>query len=173
MLYAYNGKLPFVHPSVFTADGVRLIGEVALEEQASIWYNTVLRGDLAPIRIGRRSNIQDGCVGHVNTGQPLIIEDDVSVGHGAIIHGCTVRKGSLIGMGAILLNGSEVGEYTLIGAGSVVTENSIIPPYTLALGTPAKPVRELTENDLRRMSTTTDNYVIKAAEYLAEGGAGA
>jgi carbonic anhydrase/acetyltransferase-like protein (isoleucine patch superfamily) len=168
MLYAYQGKLPQLHRSVFAADGVRLIGDVTLEELASVWYNTVLRGDLAPIRIGRRSNIQDGCVGHVNTGQPLIIEDDVSVGHSAIIHGCTVRKGSLIGMGAIVLNGAEIGEFSLIGAGSVVTENSVIPPYTLALGTPAKPVRELNEKDLLRMKSTTDNYVIKAAEYRAE-----
>jgi carbonic anhydrase/acetyltransferase-like protein (isoleucine patch superfamily) len=172
MLYAYNGKMPFVHESVFAAEGVRLIGDVRLEEETSIWYNAVLRGDLAPIVIGRRSNIQDGCVGHVNLAQPLIIEEEVSVGHSAIIHGCTVRRGSLIGMGAILLNGAEVGEYSLIGAGSVVTENSKIPPYTLALGTPARPVRELNESDLLRMKKTMESYVRKAVEYREEASKG-
>lgn len=103
MLHSYNGILPQIHPTVFLAPGVQIIGDVIIEEGASIWYNTVLRGDLAPIRIGKRSNIQDGCIGHVNTNQPLIIEDEVSVGHGAIIHGCHVGKGTLIGWGRLYL----------------------------------------------------------------------
>ncbi|HEY2494296.1 MAG TPA: gamma carbonic anhydrase family protein, partial [Paenibacillus sp.] len=115
--------------------------------------------------IGKCCNIQDGTVGHVNTDQPLILADEVSVGHAAIIHGCTVGKGTLIGMGAIILNGVDIGEYALIGAGSVVTENTIIPPYTLSFGTPAKVVRELTEKDLMRMSVTMQNYVGKGKEY--------
>ncbi len=134
-------------------------------EGCTIWYNAVLRGDLAPIRIGSRSNIQDGCIGHVNLDQPLLVEDEVSVGHGAIIHGCHIGKGTLIGMGAIVLNGAETGEYALIGAGSLVTENTKIPAYTLSLGTPSRVVRELTEEDLLRMKRTMESYVNKGWEY--------
>jgi carbonic anhydrase/acetyltransferase-like protein (isoleucine patch superfamily) len=168
MRHPYRNQLPKVHESVFIAPGVHLIGDVTIEEQATIWYNAVLRGDLAPVRIGKRTNIQDGCIGHVNTNQPLIIEDDVSVGHGAIIHGCHIGKGTLIGMGAIVLNGAEIGEYALIGAGSLVTENKRIPPYTLSLGSPARVIRELTESDLERMKRTTDSYVTKGEEYRKE-----
>ena len=96
--------------------------------------------------IGDRCNIQDGVIGHVNTDQPLIVQNEVSVGHGAIIHGATIGQGTLIGMGAIVLNGAEIGEYALVGAGSLVTENTKIPPYTLSLGSPARVVRELKED---------------------------
>jgi len=153
---------------VYVADGARLIGDVDIGEDSSIWFNAVLRGDLAPIRIGSRCNIQDNAVGHVNANQPLVLEDDVSVGHSAIIHGCTIHRGALIGMGAIVLNGAAVGEYTLVGAGSVVTENTVLPPYTLCLGTPAKPVRELGERDLERLRRTTAGYVLKGREYSGE-----
>lgn len=165
MIYTYNNKKPSVHESVFLADGAKLIGDIEVGAQSSIWYNVVLRGDLAPIRIGNKTNIQDGSIGHVNTDQPLIIADEVSVGHGAIVHGCSVGKGTLIGMGAIVLNGASIGEYALIGAGSLVTENCQIPPYTLSLGSPAKVVRELTEKDLERMKLTMENYVLKGAEF--------
>ncbi|WP_426454952.1 gamma carbonic anhydrase family protein [Paenibacillus sp. S-38] len=165
MLHSYNGIFPRVHPSVFLAPGVQIIGDVEIGEGASIWYNAVLRGDLAPIRIGRRTNIQDGCIGHVNTDQPLIIEDEVSVGHGAIIHGCRIGKGTLIGMGAIVLNGADIGEYALLGAGSLITENKTVPPFTLSLGSPARTVRELAEADLARMKRTMESYCVKGEEY--------
>ncbi|KOY16259.1 gamma carbonic anhydrase family protein [Paenibacillus xylanivorans] len=165
MIIPYKGMQPKLHPSVYMAEGAKLIGDLTIGEESTIWFNAVLRADLAPIVIGRRCNIQDNVVGHVNMDQPLILEDDVSVGHSAIIHGCRIGTGSLIGMGAILLNGAEIGEYTLIGAGSVVTENTKIPPYTLALGTPAKVIRELTDADLERMSRTTLGYVAKGKEY--------
>jgi carbonic anhydrase/acetyltransferase-like protein (isoleucine patch superfamily) len=170
MIYPYQGKVPVIHRTAYLAEGVKIIGDVSIGEQCSIWFNSVLRGDLAPIRIGNRSNIQDGSIGHVNTNQPLIVDDDVSVGHGAIIHGCTVGKGTLIGMGAIVLNGAEIGEYALVGAGSLVTENKKIPPYTLVMGSPARVVRELTEQDLARMKRTTDSYVQKSMEYRQEFG---
>ncbi|PYI54902.1 gamma carbonic anhydrase family protein [Paenibacillus flagellatus] len=170
MLHKYKESYPSVHPSVFVAPGVQLIGDVTIGEQCSIWYNAVLRGDLAPIRIGARTNIQDGCIGHVNADQPLLVGDEVSVGHGAIIHGCTIGSGTLIGMGAIVLNGADIGEYALIGAGSLVTENKSIPGYTLSLGSPARVVRELTEQDLQRMKRTMESYVRKRAEFR-EGGA--
>lgn len=165
MIIPYKGLHPQLHPSVYMAEGAKLIGDLRMGEESSVWFNAVLRADLAPIIIGKRCNIQDNVVGHVNTDQPLIVGDDVSVGHTAIIHGCCIGTGSLIGMGAILLNGADIGEYTLIGAGSVVTENSKIPPYTLALGTPAKVIRELTDADLERMSRTSLGYVTKGKEY--------
>lgn len=165
MLLNYQGKRPAVDASVFIAEGAKLIGDVTVGKDSSVWFNAVLRGDLAEIRIGERTNLQDGVIGHVNTGQPLIVENDVSVSHAAIIHGCHIGRGTLIGMGAIILNGAAIGEYALIGAGSLVTENTVIPAYTLALGSPARVVRELTEADLQRMKLTTDSYVVKGKEY--------
>jgi len=165
MYIPYKGILPAVHPDVYIAEGAKLIGDVTIGEKSSVWFNSVLRGDLAPIRIGSSCNVQDGVIGHVNTDQPLIVADEVSVGHGAIIHGCTLGRGTLIGMGAIVLNGAEIGEYALIGAGSIVTENKKIPAYTLSLGSPAKVVRELTEKDLQRMKRTMESYVAKGREY--------
>ncbi|HIW35235.1 MAG TPA: gamma carbonic anhydrase family protein [Candidatus Paenibacillus intestinavium] len=165
MLLPYKGLIPTLGNDVFVAEGAKIIGEVSIGQQCTIWYNAVLRGDMAPIRIGDRCNIQDGVVGHVNTLQPLILADEVSVGHAAVIHGCDIGRGSLIGMGAIVLNGAEIGEYALIGAGAVITENKKIPPYTLSLGTPAKVVRELTEDDLARMKRTMESYVAKGYEY--------
>ncbi len=165
MLLPFKGIHPVVAEHVFIAEGAKLIGDVQIGEKSSVWFNAVLRGDLAPIIIGHSCNIQDGTVGHVNTNQPLIVEDEVSVGHNAIIHGCRLGRGTLIGMGAIVLNGADIGEYALIGAGSIVTENKKIPPYTLSLGSPAKVVRELTEDDLLRMKITMEGYVTKGVEF--------
>lgn len=165
MLLPYNKIVPAVHESCYVAEGAKLIGDVSIGEKSTVWFNAVLRGDLAPIRIGHSCNVQDGVVGHVNTDQPLILGDEVSVGHSAIIHGCTIGRGTLIGMGAIVLNGADVGEYALIGAGSIVTENKKIPSYTLSIGTPARVVRELTEDDLLRMRRTMESYVTKGIEY--------
>lgn len=165
MRIAYGSYIPQLAESVYVAEGAKLVGDVRISKQSSVWFNAVLRGDLAPVIIGERCNIQDGVVGHVAEGLPLELEDDISVGHSAIIHGCRIGKGTLIGMGAIVLNGAEIGEYALVGAGSIVTENTIIPPYTLSLGTPARVVRELTEQDLQRMARTSDSYVHKAREY--------
>lgn len=170
MLHPFDGTTPDVHPSVYMAPGSQIVGDVTIGEESSIWFNAVLRGDLAPIRIGRRCNIQDLVVGHVNTGQPLVVEDDVSVGHSAIIHGCTIRRGALIGMGAMVLNGAEIGEYALVGAGAVVTEGMVVPPRTLVLGVPGKVVRELDERDLERLRQTTDSYVLKGRQFLQEQG---
>lgn len=165
MLIPYQGKLPQVDGSVFIAEGAKLIGDVRIGSESSMWYNAVLRGDLAEIVVGKRTNLQDGVIGHVNASQPLIVGDHVSVGHAAIIHGCRIGTGTLISMGAIVLNGADIGEYALVGAGSLVTENAKIPPYTLSLGSPARVVRELTEDDLERMRRTTESYVVKGKEY--------
>lgn len=165
MRIAYGSYIPQLDESVYVAEGAKLVGDVRVSQHSSIWFNAVLRGDLAPVIIGERCNIQDGTVGHVAEGLPLVLGDDISVGHSAIIHGCKIGNGTLIGMGAIVLNGAEIGEYALIGAGSVVTENKKIPPYTLSLGTPAKVIRELNEQDLLRMARTSESYVNKAKEY--------
>ncbi|HTG69870.1 MAG TPA: gamma carbonic anhydrase family protein [Candidatus Udaeobacter sp.] len=165
MLIPYKGVMPNIHEDVYIADGAKIIGDVTIAEKSTVWFNAVLRGDLAPIKIGHSCNIQDGVVGHLNLNQPLLLDDEVSIGHAAIIHGCTIGKGTLIGMGAIVLNGADIGEYALIGAGSIVTENKKIPPYTLSIGSPAKVVRELTEDDLLRMRKTMESYVTKGIEY--------
>ncbi len=165
MLIPYNGILPAIGATAYIAEGVKLIGDVTIGEEASVWFNAVLRGDLAPVVIGRGSNIQDGSIGHVNERQPLLVGEDVSVGHNAIIHGCRIGRGTLIGMGAIVLNGADIGEYALVGAGSLVTENKIIPPYTLAMGSPARVVRELTQADLDRMRRTSEGYILRGKEY--------
>lgn len=165
MRIAYRNLIPELDPTVYVAEGAKLVGDVKIGADSSIWYNAVLRGDLAPVIIGERCNIQDGVVGHVGDSLPLILGSGVSVGHSAIIHGCEIGNGTLIGMGAIVLNGAEIGEYALVGAGSLVTERFKIPPYTLSLGTPAKVVRELTEQDLERMSRTAESYVVKGKEY--------
>lgn len=167
MLLPFMGVVPRLGSEVFVAEGAKIVGNVEIGASSSIWFNAVLRGDLAPIIIGKQSNIQDGVVGHVNKDQPLIIGDEVSVGHSAIVHGCRIGKGTLIGMGAIVLSGAEIGEYALVGAGSLITERQVIPPYSLCLGSPAKVVRELTERDLEQLKRTADSYVTKGKQYLS------
>jgi carbonic anhydrase/acetyltransferase-like protein (isoleucine patch superfamily) len=168
----YQGIYPTLAESVYVAQGAQLIGDLTIDDASSVWFNAVVRADLAPIRIGSQTNLQDGVIAHVNTDQPLLVGNGVSVGHGAIIHGCEIADGCLVGMGAIVLNGARIGQNALIAAGSLVTENAIIPPFTLALGTPAKIVRELTDRDLQRMIRTAQNYVQKAAEFKAQAEGG-
>jgi carbonic anhydrase/acetyltransferase-like protein (isoleucine patch superfamily) len=166
--YTYKGIQPSIHPTVYVAPGARIIGDVKIGEGSSIWFNTVLRGDEGPITIGSRVNIQDGCTGHQYSGCPLVLEDDVSVGHNVILHGCIVRKGALVGMGSILLDGAEIGEYAFIGAGTLVPPGKKIPPRTMVMGSPAKVIRELTDEDLRIVEMTTETYFKRGQEYLAE-----
>lgn len=170
MLYTYGEIAPEVHPSVYLADGVKIIGDVHIGAHSSVWFNAVLRGDLAPIRIGSGTNLQDGVIGHVSQNRPLLVGNGVSVGHAAIIHGCTIKDGALIGMGATVMDGAEIGEYALVGAGTLVTENTKIPPYTLVLGRPGKVVRELGEDDLRRMAGAVARYQEKAREFNPASG---
>lgn len=172
-LTAYRGRLPRLNGQVFIAAGVQLIGDVVIGDRSSVWYNAVLRGDLAPIVIGTETNLQDGVIAHVNTGQPLVIGNRVSVGHSAIVHGCTIADGCLIGMGAIVLNGVKLANHVLVGAGSLLTENKSFPEYTLVMGSPAKVVRELTDHDIARMKRTAKNYVEQSKEFYDAIGGGA
>ena len=159
MIMEFDGKVPKLGESVFVADNAMVIGDVEIGARSNIWFNTIVRGDVNTIRIGSDVNIQDACVLHVEKDlYPLFIEDGVALGHRAVVHGCRIKKGSLIGIGAIVLNGAEVGEESIVGAGAVVTPNTIIPPRTLALGTPAKPVRSLDEKDLQMIRRTIGNY---------------
>ncbi|MFA6808223.1 MAG: gamma carbonic anhydrase family protein, partial [Eubacteriales bacterium] len=161
-------KKPVIANNVFLAEGSQIIGNVTIGEESSVWYNSVLRGDVDSITIGKRTNIQDLSMIHVNPGQPTLIEDEVSVGHSCVLHGCTIRKGCLIGMGAIILNDSEIGEYSLVGAGSLIPERKKFPPNSLILGTPAKVIRELRPEELEMLKTTNQRYAEKTREYLAE-----
>jgi carbonic anhydrase/acetyltransferase-like protein (isoleucine patch superfamily) len=148
-----------VHPSAFIAPTADVMGDVDLAEDASVWYQAVLRGDIGPIRIGARSNIQDLSMVHVDEGIPCIVGADVTVGHRCVLHGCTIEDECLIGMGSILLNSVRVGSGSIIGAGSVVTEGRDIPPGSLVMGVPAKVVRPV-DKDLRaRIRLSADHYV--------------
>jgi len=159
MIVEYKGKHPKVSPTTFIAENAMVIGDVEIGPDTNIWFYSMVRGDLNYIRIGSNCNIQDACILHVEKNLfPLLIEDDVVLGHRVVVHGCKIGKGSLIGIGAIVLNGAEIGEESIVGAGSVVTPNSIIPPRTLSLGTPAKPIRSLNEKDLDMIRQTLTDY---------------
>ncbi|MCL6585663.1 MAG: gamma carbonic anhydrase family protein [Anoxybacillus sp.] len=165
MIYPYKDKYPKIAQSAFIADYVTITGDVTIGEETSVWFNTVIRGDVAPTIIGNRVNIQDNSVLHQSPNNPLIIEDDVTVGHQVILHSAIIRKNALIGMGAIILDGAEIGEGAFIGAGSLVPPGKKIPPRTLAFGRPAKVVRELTEDDEREMARIRREYVEKGQYY--------
>lgn len=167
-MYPYKGRYPTIDPSAFVAPGARVIGDVTIGEGSGIWFNSVLRGDEAPIIIGKRVNIQDNCVAHMYAGAPLILEDDVSIGHQVILHGCKIRKGALIGMGSIILDNVEIGEEAFVAAGTLIPPGKKIPPRTMVMGRPGQVVRELTEKDLQTVRDTTIVYAKKAQEYLQE-----
>jgi carbonic anhydrase/acetyltransferase-like protein (isoleucine patch superfamily) len=169
MIVEFDGKRPRVDPTAFIAENVTVIGDVDIESGANIWFYSIVRGDTNYIRIGRNCNIQDACVLHVVKNlHPLILEDDVALGHRVVVHGCRVRRGSLIGIGAIVLNGAEIGEESIVGAGSVVAPKTIIPPRTLALGVPAKVIRSLNDDDLHMIQRTVREYVDLKELYRAK-----
>ncbi|MDE0637290.1 MAG: gamma carbonic anhydrase family protein [Candidatus Poribacteria bacterium] len=161
MIIEYEGITPNVHSSVFVAPGAMIIGDVKIGEESSVWFNCVLRGDLEPIHIGCRTNIQDGTVIHMDKEIPCLIGDDVTVGHGAILHSCAIENEALIGMGAILLTGCKIGERAIVAAGTLVREGQEIPPGTVAMGVPAKVRREATEAELERVRNGKDDYVLR------------
>ena len=150
------------------ADSAEVIGRVSLGEGASVWYGAVLRGDNEWITIGARSNVQEAAVMHTDMGSPLTLGDDVTVGHQAMLHGCTVGDGSLIGIQAVVLNGAKIGRNCLVGAGAIVTEGKEFPDNSLILGSPAKAVRELTPEQLARMKAGAVGYVEKAQRHRTQ-----
>lgn len=166
-LYSYNNIVPDIHDSVFIAPSAQIIGDVQIGRDSSVWFQTVIRGDVAGIRIGERTNIQDLCTGHVAKDTPLIIGNGVTIGHNCCVHGTTIGDGCLIGMGAVLLNQSVIGEGCVIAAGTLILERTIIPPYSLVTGSPGKvkKVYENREEINRMMKRASDGYVEHAREY--------
>lgn len=168
-LIEFDGTKPSVHPNAWVAPEATLIGAVELGEEASVFYGAVLRGDMDSIRIGARSNVQDGCVMHVDPGRPLTVGENVSVGHRAILHGCTVEHDCLIGMGAVVLNGATIGRGTLVAAGAVVPEGAEIPPGSLVAGVPAKVRRELSAEQIDGLRQNAATYVDLSAKHRELG----
>ena len=163
--YQIDGISPSFGEGAWAAPSADLIGDVRLGPRASIWFGAVIRADNTPIIIGADSNVQDGAVGHSDPGAPLTIGDRVTVGHQAILHGCTVRDGALIGMGARVLNGAVIGERCLVGAGALVTEGKLFEPQMLIVGSPARAIRALTEHEVAALAVSAAHYADKAAHY--------
>ncbi|WP_284141485.1 MULTISPECIES: gamma carbonic anhydrase family protein [unclassified Virgibacillus] len=166
MIHPYKNKQPRIHQSVFVAHNATIIGDVTIDEETSIWFNTVIRGDVSPTQIGKRVSIQDLSMVHQSPNLPVIVEDDVTIGHQVTLHSAIIRKNALIGMGSIILDGAEIGENAFIGAGSLVPPGKKIPPHTMAFGRPAKVIRPLTEDDYKEMERVKQSYVEKGNYYL-------
>ena len=158
MIYTLEGKTPKIADGVFVAPGASVIGNVEIAEQASVWFGVVIRGDNDLMRIGEGSNIQDNCVLHSDPGFPLTIGRNCTIGHSAIVHGCTIGDGTLIGMGATVLNGAKIGLNCLIGAGALVTENTSIPDNSLVVGSPARVKRELSKEQIEGLNQSAIHY---------------
>lgn len=167
-VFALRTQRPNIDPESWIAPNAVVIGEVTLEKNASIWWNSVVRGDRAGIRIGENSNIQDACVLHTNIDTPLTIGANVSLGHMVMLHGCTIGEGSLIGIGATILNRVVIGKNSLVGARSLVTEGKVFPERSLIMGSPAKVVRELTDEEVADLFATAQNYVANWQRYQQE-----
>ncbi len=163
----YLGKLPVIAPGAFIDDTAQVIGDVVIGAESSVWMQVVIRGDVNYIRIGDRTNVQDGSVVHVqNDTHPTVIGNDVTIGHGAVVHGCTIHDRVLIGMGAIILNGAEIGEDSIVAAGTLVTERTVIPPRSMVMGSPGKVRRPLTDAEVATILEFSGNYVRYRLDYM-------
>lgn len=158
-IYQYDNLAPNLHPETFIAEDASVIGDVTLEQGVSVWPQAVLRGDNEAIRIGQHSNVQEGAVLHADPGFALTVGQGVTIGHQAMLHGCTIGDGSLIGIQAVVLNRAVIGKNCLVGAGAIVTEGKEFPDRSLILGAPAKVVRQLTDEDIARIRAGVESYV--------------
>jgi len=166
MILDFQGKLPKLGDHVFIAQNATVIGDVELGSGTNVWFYSLIRGDVNFIRIGADCNIQDACILHVGRDlYPVVLEDEVVLGHRATVHGCHIERGAMIGIGATVLNGARIGEASIIGAGAVVSPRTVIPPHVLALGTPAKPVHELSEKDFAMIRRIRASYQNLTAVY--------
>src|SRR5579871_2581558 len=164
-LHAYRGLVPKVGPDVFIAEGAQIIGRTTLGEQSSVWFNAVLRADIADIVLGARSNIQDNSTVHVEYDKPTIIAEDVTIGHNVVLHACTIERQVLVGMNAVLLTGCRIGTGSIIGANALVTEGKVIPPRSLVLGSPGRVVRDVTDEELAEILQSARHYVTEARHF--------
>jgi carbonic anhydrase/acetyltransferase-like protein (isoleucine patch superfamily) len=167
MIRSHRGRLPRVDPTAFIDDSAQVIGEVEIGEESSVWMCVVIRGDVNWIRIGRRTNVQDGSVVHgmLNT-HPTILGDNVTIGHGSMVHGCTVEDRCLIGMGVILLNGAHVGAESIVAAGTLLVEGQKVPPRSLVMGSPGKVKRTLSDDEVAGIQGYADRYVGYRLDYM-------
>ncbi|HEU4775578.1 MAG TPA: gamma carbonic anhydrase family protein [Telluria sp.] len=167
-LYQLGEHAPEIDASAYVADSATLIGKVTLEENTSVWSGTTLRGDNERITIGAGSNVQEGTVMHTDMGYPLAVGKNVTIGHQAMLHGCTIGDGALIGIQAVILNGAKIGKGCLVGAGALVTEGKEFPDHSLIIGSPAKAVRTLTPEDITRLELSAASYVARARLFKTE-----
>jgi carbonic anhydrase/acetyltransferase-like protein (isoleucine patch superfamily) len=165
-VYAYGDRVPRIDPTAFVAPGARVVGDVEVGPRASVWFNAVLRGDSDHVRVGSGSNVQDGAILHTDAGAPCLVGDGCTIGHRAVVHGCRVGTGCLIGMGAIVLSNAVIGERSLVAAGALVPQGKTFPPRSLLVGSPAKLVRELTDDDIANLiDPGVRHYLAFAQEY--------
>jgi len=169
MIHTLGDSKPVVENGCFVAENASVIGRVRIGSDSSVWFGSVVRGDVEQITIGERTNVQDLAVLHVDTSYDLTVGDDVTIGHRAVVHGCTVRDRVLVGMGAIIMNGAVIGEDCIVGAGAIVTEGTEIPPRSLVLGVPAKLKRQLTDDEIASILKNAEHYAQKAREYIDAG----
>jgi gamma-carbonic anhydrase len=170
MIAPFGDHRPQIDPTAYVSELAVVIGDVAIGPGSSLWFHTVVRADVHHVRIGARSNVQDNATIHVVRGRfPTLLGDGVTVGHNAVLHGCTVEDGCLVGMSAVVLDGAVLGAESLVGAGALVTPGTIVPPRSLVLGSPAKRVREVSDAELERLRTSAGNYVELARRYRAAG----
>lgn len=165
----FEGDTPDIDPTAYLAPNAAVIGRVRIEAGASVWFSATVRGDTDQLVLGRGSNLQDAAVIHADTGSPATIGADVSIGHGAVVHGCTIEDGCLIGMNATVLNGAVIGAQSLVAAGAVVLEGTVVPPRSLVAGIPAKVRRELTDEEVEALRRNATGYVARAAAYRDAG----
>jgi len=165
LILPYRGMVPACHPTVFVAEGAKVIGGVEIGEDSSVWFNTVIRGDINRIRIGSRTNVQDNCTLHVTVANAVVVGDSVTFGHGVVAHGCTIEDLCLIGIGSVVLDGAVIGRGSVIGAGAVVPPGMAVPPHALVLGVPGKVVKILAPGSADANRITADHYVEYARTY--------
>lgn len=164
-IYGLGDRMPVIAESAFVVEGSTVIGQVIIGPGASVWTNAVLRGDNESILVGANSNVQEGAVLHVDPGFPLVVEENVSIGHQAMLHGCKIGAGSLIGIQAVVLNGAVIGKNSLVGAGALVTEGKVFPDNVLIIGSPAKVARELNAREVANLAANAAAYAAKGKEY--------
>jgi len=164
-IYQLDDLIPSIHPTAWVADSAQVIGQVVLEENVSVWFGVILRGDNDVISVGKGSNIQENSVFHIDRGHPLVLGENVTIGHQVMLHGCTIGDNSLVGIGAVVLNDARIGKNCLVGAGSLVTEGKEFPDGSLIMGSPAKAVRQMSAEQIEGLKMIAQHYVENAARY--------